>query len=38
MTRPALMEWPNTGRRPIYSWFMRLDTDEPLEDKSSDTH
>ncbi|WP_086009782.1 IS630 family transposase [Natrinema pellirubrum] len=31
VTQTELAEWYGTGRRTIYSWLMRLDTDEPLE-------
>jgi uncharacterized damage-inducible protein DinB len=30
-TETELAEWHDTGRRTIYSWLMRLDTDEPPE-------
>jgi transposase len=30
VTQTELAEWYGTGRRTIYSWLMRLDTDEPL--------
>jgi transposase len=31
VTQTELAEWYGTGRRTIYSWLMRLDTDEPLD-------
>jgi transposase len=30
VTQTELAEWYGTGRRTIYSWLMRLDTDESL--------
>jgi transposase len=30
VTQTQLDEWNETGRRTIYSWLMRCDTDEPL--------
>jgi len=36
ITQTELAEWHDTGRRTIYSWLMRLDTDEPLEQAVSD--
>jgi transposase len=36
VTQTELAEWHDTGRRTIYSWLMRLDTDEPLEHAVSD--
>ncbi len=38
VTQTELAEWHDTGRRTIYSWLMRLDTDEPLEKAVSDAH
>jgi len=38
VTQTELAEWHDTGRRTIYSWLMRLDTDEPLEQAVSDAH
>jgi transposase len=38
VTQSELAEWHDTGRRTIYSWLMRLDTDEPLEQAVSDAH
>ena len=38
VTQTELAEWYGTGRRTIYSWLMRLDTDEPLEQAVSDAH
>ena len=38
VTQTELAEWHDTGRRTIYSWLMRLDTDEPLEQAVSDDH
>ncbi len=38
VTQTELAEWHDTGRRTIYSWLMRLDTDEPLEQAVSDVH
>ena len=36
VTQTELAEWYGTGRRTIYSWLMRLDTDEPLDQAVSD--
>lgn len=36
VTQTELAEWHNTGRRTIYSWLMRLDTDEPLHEAVTD--
>jgi transposase len=36
VTQTELAEWHDTGRRTIYSWLMRFDTDEPLEQAVSD--
>jgi transposase len=36
VTQTELAEWHDTGRRTIYSWLMRLDSDEPLEQAVSD--
>jgi transposase len=33
-----LAEWNDTGRRTIYSWLMRFDTDEPLIEAVTDNH
>ncbi len=38
VTQTELAEWHDTGRRTIYSWLMRLDTDEPFEQAVSDAH
>jgi len=38
VTQTELAEWHDTGRRTIYSWLMRLDTGEPLEQAVSDGH
>jgi len=38
VTQTELAEWHDTGRRTIYGWLMRLDTDEPLEQAASDAH
>jgi transposase len=38
VTQTELAEWHDTSRRTIYSWLMRLDTDEPLEQAVSDAH
>ncbi|GAA0524408.1 Transposase [Halorubrum aquaticum] len=38
VTQTELAEWHNTGRRTIYSWLKRLDTDEPLEQAVTDAH
>src|SRR6056297_39311 len=38
VTQTELAEWHNTGRRTIYSWLKRLDTDESLEQAVSDAH
>jgi len=36
VTQTELAEWHNTGRRTIYSWLKRLDTDESLEQAVTD--
>jgi len=33
-----LADWFNTGRRTIYSWLMRLDTNEPMWEAVADDH
>ena len=33
-----LAEWNDTGRRTIYSWLMRFDTDESLVEAARDNH
>lgn len=38
VTQTELAEWKNTGRRTIYSWLKRLDTDEPLTEAVTDDH
>ena len=38
VTQTELAEWHDTGRRTIYSWLKRLDTDEPLEQAVTDAH
>ena len=38
VTQTKLAEWHDTGRRTIYSWLKRLDTDEPLEQAVTDAH
>ncbi|PGF17155.1 IS630 family transposase [Natrinema sp. CBA1119] len=38
VTQTELAEWHNIGRRTIYSWLKRLDTDESLEQAVTDTH
>ncbi|GAB7010242.1 hypothetical protein JCM31271_21850 [Halorubrum trueperi] len=38
VTQTELAEWHDTGRRTIYSWLMRFDTDEPLVQAASDAH
>jgi Transposase and inactivated derivatives len=38
ITQTELAEWHGTGRRTIYSWLKRLDTDEPLEQAVTDAH
>ena len=38
VTQTELAEWHDTGRRTIYSWLMRLDMDEPLEQAVPDAH
>ncbi len=38
MTQTELAEWHDTGRRTIYSWLKRLDTDESLEQAVTDAH
>ncbi len=37
-TQTELAEWHDTGRRTIYSWLKRLDTDESLEQAVTDAH
>jgi len=36
VTQTELAEWYGTGRRTIYSWSMRFDTDEPFEEAVTD--
>jgi transposase len=36
ITQTELAEWHDTGRRTIYSWLKRLDTDESLEQAVTD--
>jgi len=36
VTQTELAEWYGTGRRTIYNWLTRLDTDEPLEEAVTD--
>ena len=36
VTQTELAEWHDTGRRTIYSWLKRLDTDESLEQAVTD--
>ena len=38
VTQTELAERHNTGRRTIYSWLKRLDTDESLEQAVTDAH
>ncbi len=38
VTQTELAEWHDTGRRTIYSWFQRLDTDDSLEQAVTDAH
>lgn len=38
VTQTELAEWNDTGRRTIYSWLKRLDTDEPLAEAVTDDH
>src|SRR6056297_3280723 len=38
VTQTELAEWHDTGRRTIYSWLMRFDTDEPLAQAATDAH
>ena len=38
VTQNELAEWNDTGRRTIYNWLMRLDTDEPLAEAVTDAH
>jgi transposase len=38
VTQTELAEWHDTGRRTIYSWLKRLDTDESLEQAVTDAH
>lgn len=35
-TQTELAKWHNTGRRTIYNWLMRFDTDEPLSHAVTD--
>jgi len=36
VTQTELAEWHDTGRRTIYSWLKRLDTDKSLEQAVAD--
>ena len=36
VTQTQLANWNDTGRRTIYSWLMRFDTDEPLVEAVTD--
>lgn len=36
VTQTQLAKWNDTGRRTIYSWLMRFDTDEPLVEAVTD--
>ena len=38
VSQTQLGEWNDTGRRTIYSWLMRFDTDEPLFEAAMDNH
>ena len=38
ISQTELAEWNDTGRRTIYSWLNRLDTDEPLSEAVTDDH
>ncbi len=38
VTQTEIAEWHNTGRRTIYSWLTRLDTDASLEQAVTDAH
>lgn len=38
ISQTELAEWNDTGRRTIYSWLNRLDTDEPLSEAVTDAH
>jgi transposase len=38
VSQTELAEWNDTGRRTIYNWLMRLDTDEPLAEAVTDDH
>jgi transposase len=38
VTQTDLAEWHATGRRTIYRWLMRFDTDDPLAQAASDAH
>lgn len=38
ITQTELAEWHGTGRRTIYSWLKRLDTDKPLKQAVTDAH
>ena len=36
VSQTELAEWFNTGRRTIYNWLMRFDTDEPIVEAVTD--
>jgi transposase len=38
VTQTEFAKWYDTGRQTIYSWLMRLERDEPLEQALSDAH
>ena len=38
VTQTELAEWFDTGRRTIYSWLQRFDTDDPLVEAVTDDH
>ena len=38
VTQTELADWHDTGRRTIYSWLKRLDTDESLAQAVTDAH
>ncbi|SEJ11462.1 Transposase [Halohasta litchfieldiae] len=38
ISQTELAEWNDTGRRTIYSWLKRLNTDEPLSEAVTDDH
>lgn len=38
VSQTQISEWNDTGRRTVYSWLMRFDTDEPLTGAVTDAH